>query len=103
MNSFEEELTLLKEKLFNEDCVKTYFSLKEQIEKSVELNDLRAKISFHAQTMTKNMDNDELYFKHKEAYEQVLKEYNSHPLIVDYNQVSEEVNELLVQLKNIIE
>lgn len=103
MNSFEEKLSILKEKLFNEESVKTYFSLKEQIEKSVELNNLRAKISFYAQEMTKNMDNDEIYFKSKEAYERVLKEYNFHPLIVDYNQVNEEVNNLLKQLKVILE
>ena len=103
MNNFEAQLEKVKNLLFNQECVKTYFSLKEQIEQSIELNELREKIRFHAQEMTKNMSDDEIYFKNKSIYEKALNEYNSHPLVVDYNAVAEEVNNLLKQLKNIIE
>ena len=103
MNNFESQLEKLKSKLFDQEIVKTYFLLKEQIEHNEELNNLRDKIRTHAQEMTKNMDNDEIYFKNKELYEKYLNEYNSHPLVVDYNVVIEEVNNLLKQLKNIIE
>lgn len=103
MNNLESQLEKLKDTLFNQECVKTYFSLKSQIEQNAELNELREKIKFHAQEMTKNMENDEIYFKNKELYEKVLNEYNEHPLIADYNVVFEEVNSLLKQLKNIIE
>ncbi|MCH5171329.1 MAG: YlbF family regulator [Erysipelotrichales bacterium] len=103
MSNFDSQLEKLKDKLFDQESVKTYFSLKSQIEQSTELNELRNKIRYYAQEMTKNMDDDETYFKNKELYERVLSEYNEHPLVVDYNVVAEEVNNLLKQLKNIIE
>ena len=103
MSNFDSQLEKLKDKLFDQESVKTYFSLKSQIEQSAELNELRNKIRYYAQEMTKNMDDDETYFKNKELYEQVLSEYNENPLVVDYNVVSDEVNNLLKQLKNIIE
>ena len=103
MNNFETQLEKVKNILFDQECVKAYFNLKKQIEQNAELSELREKIRVHAQEMTKNMDNDDIYFKNKEIYEHLLHEYNGHPLIVDYNAVVEEVNSLLRQLKNIIE
>ncbi len=103
MNSLEKQLEKVKNMLFEQESVKTYFSLKMQIEQNEELKTLRENIKYHAQEMTKNINHDEVYLKNKKLYEENLKAYNTHPLVIDFNQVSEEVQNLLEQLKHILE
>lgn len=100
---FELVLQNLKDKLFDEEIVKTYFSLKEQIKNNKELQELEASIKNNAKIMTKNMDNDEIYFAAKEKYELQKEVYDNHPLVINFKSVSKEVNEILQKLKSIIE
>ena len=49
MNSLEKQLEKVKNMLFEQESVKTYFSLKMQIEQNEELKTLRENIKYHAQ------------------------------------------------------
>ena len=63
----------------------------------------RDKIVFYAQEMTKNVNNDDVYLASKEKYETYLKEYNSNPLVINLHEISKEVENTLLELKNILE
>lgn len=101
-NEFEKQLKIVHENLFNDPIVAEYFSLKKQIENDSYLTDLHNNIVTYAKTMTTNINDDQVYFENKEKYERELEKYNSHPLVVDFKEISKEVNMLLLQLKNII-
>lgn len=101
-NEFEKQLEIVHENLFNDPIVAEYFSLKKQIENDSYLTDLYNNIVIYAKAMTTNINDDQVYFENKEKYERELEKYNSHPLIVDFKEISKEVNMLLLQLKKII-
>lgn len=101
-NEFEKQLEIVHENLFNDPIVAEYFSLKKQIENDSYLTDLHNNIVIYAKAMITNINDDQVYFENKEKYERELEKYYSHPLIVDFKEISKEVNMLLLQLKNII-
>ena len=61
MNNFETKLEELKEELFSLEEVKTYFSLKNEIENNAELTYFRERIAHFQRLMTLNIDLDEEY------------------------------------------
>lgn len=101
-SEFEKQLEIVRDNLFNDPIVAEYFLLKKQIENDSYLTDLHNNIVIYAKIMTTNINDDQIYFENKEKYERELEKYNSHPLIVDFKEISKEVNMLLLQLKNII-
>lgn len=92
-------LKKVKEQLFNEPEVKEYFDLKSQIKANEELINLDKNIKDLQRELCKNPTNSELTKKYQDA----LKIYNSHPLIINFNRVREEVNDLLRMIKEILE
>jgi len=66
--------------------VKEYFRLKKLIEESNELSDLKKQIENSCKT-------------NKKQFENFKKKYDSHPLIINYNQIKEEVLSLLNEIK----
>ena len=103
MNNVEELLKEVKEQLSNEECVKEYFRLKKIIEEDEELKELDKSIRFHQNEMCKHQNEDEIYFKEKALYEELLAKLEAHPIYANFNEVKKEVNALLIDIKNILE
>ena len=79
----------LKEALYEKKEFKEYFRLKELIDNNEEIASLKIQ-------MAKAKDNPE-------QLELLKKEYNSHPLVVNYAHALEEVKSILLVIKDIIE
>ena len=94
-NEIKNALNKVKEDLFNEEIVQEYIRLKEVIEKSEELSNLQKRISFLQKC---NPTNDE-----KEEYYKLLKQYNENPLIIQFKNISDEVYDLLEEIKKELE
>lgn len=92
-------LSKVKEQLFNEPEVKEYFYLKSQIQNNEELLGLDKNIKDLQRKLCKNSKNKDLI----DEYRSALNSYNSHPLVVNFNRVKEEVNDLLRMIKEILE
>lgn len=103
MNDFDQALEDLKNELFSLEEVKTYFKLKSEIDNNAELVLIKEKITSLKQEMTLNIDLDDKYFKAKKEYELLLKKYTEHPLIQNFEIVKENVYNILMEIKKIIE
>ena len=102
MTDFEKSLQEVRSILYSNPLVEEYFSLKKQIENNKELALLEREIVIHEKAMTKNMDNDEIYFKEKEIYESLKSKYDNDPLIVNYSHIVEELSSLLNEVKEVL-
>ncbi|MCD8209344.1 MAG: hypothetical protein LUC31_00805 [Coprobacillus sp.] len=92
MGDFKKDVTALKEYLYHTSLFEDYFSLKAEYETSKELALLRHEIA-RATALDPNNPN---------AF--ILREkYEMHPIMQDYNQVKEEVDNLLEEIKSILE
>lgn len=90
MNSVDDVLLSLKDELDNLPLIQEYKSLKEVVESDEELKRMRQEIA--------RLTNEEKY----EERDALLVIYNAHPIINNFNQIKEEVKELLRQIKDII-
>ena len=90
-----ESLNKIKEDLLNEPIVQEYIRLKELIEKSDELSSLRKHISY--------LQNCHPSDESREEYYKLLKQYNENPLVIQFKSVSDEVNDLLEEIKKELE
>ena len=99
-----EKVTLdIKEELYSEECVKEYFRLKSIIENDEEINKLQEEVRVHQKAMCENMNNDEIYFKEKALYEEAHSKLDSNPIVINFNNVKEEVTNLLRMIKEAIQ
>ena len=90
-----ESLNKIKEDLLSEQIVQEYIRLKELIEKSDELSSLRKHISY-LQNCHPSDENRKEYYK-------LLKQYNNNPLVIQFRSVSDEVYDLLEEIKKELE
>ena len=96
MNSeIKESLNKVKKDLLDEPIVQEYIRLKELIFKSDELSNLKKCISFLQKC---NPSEEE-----KEEYYKLLNEYNKNPLIIQFKSVSDDVCDLLEEIKKELE
>lgn len=100
MDKIEEKLQEVKTQLFNNPSVKEYFRLKDIVENDKTIKELNNLIKLHQKLMCQNKNNDEIYFKEKELYETNLKLLESNPIYINYNEIKEEVNSLLVEVRD---
>ena len=91
MDKVIEETLKLKEKLYNLPEVKEYFALKAIYEKDEELARMRKEIA-RLKSLGKEEERNNL-----------LKIYNSHPLVNNFQMAKEEVKQILQSIKNIIQ
>lgn len=103
MNDFEKILFESKNLLLNNETVKEYFRLKEAFQNDLELQKLDSEVRLHQKKMCENENNDEIYFKEKKIYEEKSKELNENPIVVDFLQIKQEVQELLKQVQEVLE
>ena len=89
-NELELHLEELKKELDNSPVVQEYLSLKNALENDEELKRMREEIA--------RLTNDNKI----EEKESLLAIYNSHPIVVNYNQAREEIVALLKQIKDIL-
>ena len=90
MDNLEKTLFELKNVLDNSDIIKEYLSLKEVYENDDELREMRREI---ARLKSENKN---------EEHEALLEIYNSHPIVVNYEQAREEVISLLEEIKEVL-
>jgi len=90
MNDAIELAKELKEEILKDPLIVEYFRIKRLVESNEEINALKRDIA-----LAKAHHEDEF---HKE----LLAKYNSHPLVVNYNTLKEEVNEYLSEISKIV-
>ena len=102
MNNLDELLSSLKKELYNEECVKEYFYYKNLVEKDDSIKEIDEQVRFHQKEMCKNKDNDEVYFKENDIYEELKNKLDQNPILVNYQIAKDEVFSLLVDIKHIL-
>ena len=90
MTDLDAALDKLKKELDNSSLIKEYLQLKEIYENDEELKKMRKDIA-RLTSEGKNKEHDAL-----------IDIYNSHPIVVNYQQAREEVISLLNEIKNIL-
>lgn len=103
MSEFNEKLEELRASLFEQEEVKAYFALKQAIESDVSLMKANELMRFHQKEMAKNLHRPDVYAKEKALFETYSKEYQNHPLVVNYEASKAAVYALLKQIKDILE
>ena len=98
--------SFLKEKLdefislfLEQKEVKQYFALKEEIENSNELNELKKKIVEAKKSLALSFGSNN-YEEKKKEYLDLQAEYDSSPLIVNFKMIKEEVEYLLKEFED---
>ena len=102
MTDLEKKLQEVHSILFDEPLVKEYLSLKKQIESSEYLSSLQKEIIIHEKEMTKNVNDDDIYFKEKEIYEDLKSKFDNDPLVINFKNVSEELLDILNEVKQVL-
>ena len=102
MNNIDELISSIKENLLNEECVKEYFYYKKIVENDTSIKELDEQVRFHQKEMCRNKDNDEIYFKEKSIYEDLKKQFDNNPVLINYQIAKEEVFALLVDIKKLL-
>lgn len=103
MNEINEALTLLKNTLDEDPLIKEYFLAKELVFNDHFLLKSEELLKELQKEITKNVLDS---VKHQELtlkYQKLKEEYDSHPYVINYNSLLSDVNELLQELKAIIE
>lgn len=90
MNDVDKALLALKDELDKSEIIQEYLSLKSVYEKDEELKKMREDIARLANEGK------------KEEHDALLEIYNSHPIVINYEQAREEVQALLEQIKDIL-
>ena len=102
MNRIDELLSSIKEELLSQNCVKEYFYYKKIVDNDSYIKELDENIRKHQKLMCQNKDNDEIYFREKEIYEKLRKEFDENPILINYQIAKDEVFSLLVDIKNLL-
>jgi tRNA-2-methylthio-N6-dimethylallyladenosine synthase len=90
----------LKKALNKEKAVAEFLSLEKQIEEDEELISLRKEIQSAQKEMTASMNGDDSsYIKAKEAYLSLKKRYEEHPLVKNHEALHDEVEAILLEVK----
>ena len=103
MIKVEDALLDVKKELYSEPIIKEYFRLLDLIKNDENLTKLDSDMRKHQKAMCENMGNDEVYSKEKAAYEACLNEINNNPLYLNFENVKEEVMNLLNEVKDTLQ
>lgn len=103
MTKVEQALKSLKEEIFENPLVKEYFRVREVVAKDETLNQLKKRISDAQVNLSLSMAEQEKHQTNKVIYEQLLNDYDTHPLIVNFTQLQAEVHTLLKEIVDLLE
>ena len=98
MNNLDNALFSLKEELYTIPLIKKLMKIKQEINDNERLSNLDKNIKRLQHQSCKNNDKAA-----KEAYLKLKEEFDNDPLIVNYQILYEEVNNLLKEIKQILE
>ena len=102
MNDIEKLLSEVNEEILKQPSVQEFFRLKKIIDKDEELKALDKEVRFHQRKMCEAKNDDELYFKEKALYEESLKKLESNPIYNNFLEVKNEVNTLLLDIRDFL-
>lgn len=103
MNPISNTIDTLSETFFDLPLVKDYFKAIDLINGDKNLLALSNEVKHLQKKMTLSMGRPAEHERYKIDYEAKLNVYNSHPYIVNYTYLKNEVEDLLSQMKTIIE
>ncbi len=101
--TFEDALKECYDILKNQKEVIWFLRAKEAIKNNKEIQELERKMHYYQRQMTLNYDNNEVYQKSRQEFLLLQKQYEEHPLIQNYKVLQEQVYDLLLQMKIILE
>lgn len=90
MNDFDEALEKLRKDLYQNPLIKEYFSLKKQLDENKDI----LKLNEDLKTATSNGNIDLL--------NKLKLEYDNHPIVNNFKIIKDEVDNLLLQIKEIL-
>jgi len=91
----DEAIESIKDDLLNDPLINRYLELEELISSSESLNSLKKEINYLKKC---NINEEE-----KIKYKNLLKQYNNNPLVTEFRNVSDEVFNLLEEIKEELE
>lgn len=103
VNEINEVLARLKTSLNEEPLVQEYFMAKDLVFNDPFLLNLAEKIKALQKEITRNVLDINKHQALTNEYQKLKAEYDTHPYVVNYNALLCDVNELLSELKSIIE
>ena len=103
MDNISKKIDELSASLFEEELVKQYFHAVDLINADQALLALSDEVKKLQRMLTLNIAKADAHAQYKKDYELKLNEYNSHPYIVNYTYLKNEVEDLLSHVKKIIE
>ncbi len=93
----------LNQELLNEDVVKAFQHYEALIKKHQELAESEAHIKLlQEELLQAKVHNDENYENIHKKYQEAYEAFTNHPLVVNYLNLKEEVNDLLLEVEAII-
>ena len=102
-NKFNEALKALKEELHSHPLVVEYLRYKDLVTNSVEINELEQSLKLLQQLMTQNIHDAARHAEYKKEYLNSKEKYDNHPYIINYNNLVTQLNDLLTELKTILD
>lgn len=103
MDQIKAKIEQLSHEFFSLELVTEYFNLVDLINANEELLALSDEVKKLQRMMTLHISKKDKHEQYKKEYEMKLNEYNSHPYIVNYQYLKNEVEDLLNQIKKIVE
>lgn len=102
-NDIKEQVLKIKNILLSDPKIKEFLELKEEVKNNKEILEYQDKIRALQKKMTKNVMDKEKYEVAKKEYLEVLDQYQNHPLVYNYIKLSEEIKDILLEIKEILE
>ena len=101
-NEINEKLEELLKALYENEIVKNYFKYKDAIKDDKSLLEVNEQMRKHQKLMVESINEPETHKQEKDLYLKFKNEYESHPLVVNYEYYKEETYNLLKQISNIL-
>lgn len=102
-NDIKEQVLKIKNILLSDPKIKEFLKLKEEVKNNKEILEYQDKIRTLQKKMTTNVMDKEKYEVAKKEYLEVLDQYQNHPLVYNYIKLSEEIKDILLEIKEILE
>ena len=102
-NDIKEQVLKIKKILLSDPKIKEFLNLKEEVKNNKEILEYQDKIRALQKKMTTNVMDKEKYEVAKKEYLETLDQYQNHPLVYNYIKLSEEIKDILLEIKEILE
>ncbi len=102
-NDIKEQVLKIKNILLSDPKIKEFLKLKEEVKNNQEILDYQDKIRTLQKKMTTNVMDKEKYEVAKKEYLEILDQYQNHPLVYNYIKLNEEIKDILLEIKEILE